>query len=79
MIGKLVKQKIFGELFGEPEGEVPYRYGLVLHEAEGYLFGSDIYYMVLWQPSSFFPVTDPEARGQSYSCVAAKSSLTIVS
>ena len=86
MIGKLVKQKIFGELFSEPEDEreIPYRYGIVLSEVKGFVLcksdGKDSnldYYMVLWQPTPLFPVGNVQNQ-RPYTCLANKESLIIV-
>ena len=75
MIGKLVKQKIFGEFFsdGGEEEDTVYRYGIVLSEVEEF----DVhYYMVLWQPTPLFPVGNLQNR-RPYTCLANKKSLVL--
>ena len=73
MIGNLVKQKIFSELFSDEEdGDIPYRYGIVLNKSKD--FTCTEYYMVLWQPTPIFPVGGVGTQ-RPYACLADKQSL----
>jgi len=77
MIGKLVKQKIFGEFWSDEEdGDVPCRYGIVLDAIEHFeVQGKPAqYYRVLWQPTPLFPVGGLGSP-RPYTCLANEKSL----